>query len=196
MNTTTDRTGARFEWMSLDELAEHQSRMLRETGGPGSELRDHGARLREEGIDLCDIDSRDDVVRLPFTTKEDLRLSYPAGCSRSNPSRSCACTPPAAPPASRPPSSTPRGHRLLGRAYGAMPGDGRRDPIRNVFQNMSGYGLFTGGLGLHYGAERLGMWVIPAGRGQYRPPDHADPRLPRHLSSTPPRATPCTWPRE
>lgn len=30
---------------------------------------------------------------------------------------------------------------------------------------MSGYGLFTGGLGLHYGAERLGMWVIPAGPG-------------------------------
>jgi phenylacetate-CoA ligase len=35
----------------------------------------------------------------------------------------------------------------------------------DVFQNMSGYGLFTGGLGLHYGAERLGMWVIPAGAG-------------------------------
>lgn len=36
---------------------------------------------------------------------------------------------------------------------------------KDVFQNMSGYGMFTGGLGLHYGAERLGMWVIPAGPG-------------------------------
>ncbi|MBN1648478.1 MAG: phenylacetate--CoA ligase [Spirochaetales bacterium] len=35
----------------------------------------------------------------------------------------------------------------------------------DVFQNMMGYGLFTGGLGLHYGAEKLGMLVIPAGPG-------------------------------
>jgi phenylacetate-CoA ligase len=40
---------------------------------------------------------------------------------------------------------------------GARPGD--------VFQNMSGYGLFTGGLGFHYGAERLGVLTIPAGAG-------------------------------
>ena len=38
----------------------------------------------------------------------------------------------------------------------------RRD---DVFQNMSGYGLFTGGLGIHYGAERLGCMTIPAGAG-------------------------------
>jgi phenylacetate-CoA ligase len=35
----------------------------------------------------------------------------------------------------------------------------------DVFQNMSGYGLFTGGLGIHYGAERLGCCTIPAGAG-------------------------------
>jgi phenylacetate-CoA ligase len=35
----------------------------------------------------------------------------------------------------------------------------------DVFQNMSGYGLFTGGLGIHYGAERLGCLTIPAGAG-------------------------------
>jgi phenylacetate-CoA ligase len=40
---------------------------------------------------------------------------------------------------------------------GVRPGD--------VFQNMSGYGLFTGGLGIHYGAERLGCLTIPAGAG-------------------------------
>jgi phenylacetate-CoA ligase len=36
---------------------------------------------------------------------------------------------------------------------------------KDVFQNMMGYGLFTGGLGLHYGAERIGTMVIPAGSG-------------------------------
>ena len=40
---------------------------------------------------------------------------------------------------------------------GVRPGD--------VFQNMMGYGLFTGGLGFHYGAEKLGAMVIPAGAG-------------------------------
>ncbi|HWR98092.1 MAG TPA: phenylacetate--CoA ligase [Candidatus Methanoperedens sp.] len=43
---------------------------------------------------------------------------------------------------------------------GMRPGD--------VFQNMMGYGLFTGGLGLHYGAERLGALTIPAGAGNSR----------------------------
>ena len=38
----------------------------------------------------------------------------------------------------------------------------------DVFQNMSGYGLFTGGLGIHYGAERLGCMTIPAGAGNTR----------------------------
>ena len=36
---------------------------------------------------------------------------------------------------------------------------------KDVFQNMMGYGLFTGGLGLHYGAERLGAMVIPSSTG-------------------------------
>lgn len=40
---------------------------------------------------------------------------------------------------------------------GARPAD--------VFQNMTGYGMFTGGLGFHYGAERLGMLTVPAGAG-------------------------------
>jgi len=38
----------------------------------------------------------------------------------------------------------------------------------DVFQNMMGYGLFTGGLGLHYGAERLGAMIIPIGAGNSR----------------------------
>jgi phenylacetate-CoA ligase len=39
---------------------------------------------------------------------------------------------------------------------------------KDVFQNMTGYGLFTGGLGMHYGAEKIGMTVIPSGSGNTR----------------------------
>jgi phenylacetate-CoA ligase len=50
-------------------------------------------------------------------------------------------------------------------ARGLVMCDGTAD---DVFQNMMSYGLFTGGLGLHYGAERIGMLVIPAGSGNTR----------------------------
>ena len=57
---------------------------------------------------------------------------------------------------------------------GVRPGD--------VFQNMMGYGLFTGGLGFHYGGERLGALTIPGRRRQQRPaaPAHAAVRQHRH----------------
>ncbi len=45
-----------------------------------------------------------------------------------------------------------------------MPLHDRRRP-GDTFQNLTGYGLFTGGLGFHYGAERLGMLTIPSGAG-------------------------------
>ena len=51
---------------------------------------------------------------------------------------------------------------------------------KDVFQNMMSYGLFTGGLGLHYGAERLGMMVIPAGGGN----SHRQIQLLRDFNTT------------
>ena len=107
----------------------------------------------------------EDVYRLPFTTKDDLGSSYPTGLLAVDPEEvvrmhtSSGTT-------GKPVAIlyTARRYRLLGRAYGAKPGL-RRSDFEDVFQNMSGYGLFTGGLGLHFGAERLGMWVIPAGAG-------------------------------
>ena len=89
-----------------------------------------------------------------------------SACSRCRANRSCASTPPAARPASRPSSAT-RGATSTHwadlvarsiRAAGGRPGD--RCHV------AYGYGLFTGGLGAHYGAERLGCTVIPMSGGQ------------------------------
>ncbi len=119
----------------------------------------------ENNVDIDRITSLDHLKDLPFTTKADLRLSYPDGMvavPRSDIVRLHA-------------SSGTTGKStvifytardiadwadLIARSRMAT-GTTRDD----VFQNMMGYGLFTGGLGLHYGAERLGCMVIPASSG-------------------------------
>jgi phenylacetate-CoA ligase len=106
-----------------------------------------------------------DIKKLPFTSKNDLRDAYPFGLLASPRAELVRMH------ASSGTTGTPtviyqtradldRWTDFLARsvtAPGAGPGD--------VFQNMVTYGLFTGGLGLHYGAERAGMMVIPAGPG-------------------------------
>ena len=89
-----------------------------------------------------------------------------SGCSRCRSNAWCGFTPPAAPPAGRRWSATrgatsTHGRDLVARsirAAGGRPGD--RCHV------AYGYGLFTGGLGAHYGAERLGCTVIPMSGGQ------------------------------
>jgi len=119
----------------------------------------------ENGVSVNSITSLDHLKDLPFTTKADLRLSYPDGMvsvPRSEIVRLHA-------------SSGTTGKStvifytardiadwadLLARSMMAT-GATRED----VLQNMMGYGIFTGGLGLHYGAERLGCMVIPSSSG-------------------------------
>ncbi len=106
-----------------------------------------------------------DINKLPFTSKDDLRNAYPFGMlaspkrelSRMHASSGTTGTPTVI---FQTKGDLDRWTDFLARsisATGAGPGD--------VFQNMITYGLFTGGLGLHYGAERAGMMVIPAGPG-------------------------------
>jgi phenylacetate-CoA ligase len=106
-----------------------------------------------------------DLERLPFTTREDLRSGYPYGFLVSSLSRlvrlhtSTGTT-------GKPKAvlftqkDIDQAAQLITRSMrmtGAEPED--------VFQNMMSYGLFTGGLIFHYGAERAGLLVIPAGTG-------------------------------
>ena len=121
--------------------------------------------LEQAGIAPDDVASRADVSRLPFTTKADLRDHYPFGMfarPRAQIVRVHASSGTTGNP-------TTVGYTradidtwgdLIARtlaAGGIQPGD--------LLQNAYGYGLFTGGLGLHFGAERLGCTVVPISGG-------------------------------
>ena len=122
-------------------------------------------RFQEAGVRPEDIKTLDDIRRIPLTTKQDLRDTYPFGIA-SIPLRDCVRL-----HSSSGTTGTPtvilhsqRDLEQWGNAVarclwmvGARPED--------VFQNTSGYGMFTGGLGFQYGAEKLGMLTVPAAAG-------------------------------
>lgn len=123
------------------------------------------AKLAAAGVSLADLNSLDDVRRLPFTTNADLREQYPDGflaIPRSQVSRlhtsSGTTGKPKALYFSR--RDVDQAAELIARCLlmtGCVAGD--------VLQNMMTYGLFTGALVMHYGAEKAGLLVIPAGPG-------------------------------
>ncbi|HHO76742.1 MAG TPA: phenylacetate--CoA ligase [Deltaproteobacteria bacterium] len=117
------------------------------------------------GVSPDEIRSLDDLKRLPFTVKQDLRDNYPFGLftvPMTNIVRVHASTGTTGKP-------TVVGYtkrdidtwaELMARAFSSA-GLTKNDIIHNAY----GYGLFTGGLGAHYGAERLGASVIPMSGG-------------------------------
>ena len=84
--------------------------------------------------------------------------------------RWCASMPPRGPPASDGGRLHARGHRHLGGGDGPHAGGRRACTGADVVQNAYGYGLFTGGLGLHYGAELIGAIGDPDSGGQHGAP--------------------------
>ena len=117
------------------------------------------------GVKPGDCRSLEDLARFPSPPRPTCATPIRSACSPCRWTASCASMLRPAPPASRPWSATPRrtstpGRTLMARsirAAGARPGD----KVHVAY----GYGLFTGGLGAHYGAERLGLAVIPLGGG-------------------------------
>ncbi len=122
-------------------------------------------RLRAAGVSAEDIRSLADLARLPFTTKADFRDTYPYGLLavpldevvRIHASSGTTGKPTLV--------AYTRGDlelwtQVMARTL-AMGGVGPSDVVHNAY----GYGLFTGGLGFHYGAERLGAAVIPISGG-------------------------------
>jgi phenylacetate-CoA ligase len=111
------------------------------------------------------ISSFDDVKRLPFTTKTDLRENFPYGLLavpleeviRLHSSSGTTGNPTVIYHTRK---DIEHWQDLMARCM-YMAGMRRHD----VFQNMMGYGLFTGGIGFHYGAEKLGALTIPIGPG-------------------------------
>jgi phenylacetate-CoA ligase len=125
-------------------------------------------RFRQSGITADDIKSLEDLSRLPLTTKDDLRVNYPFGLlavPKNDVVRVHASSGTTGKPTV---VAYTRGDlalwsELMARVYAAA-GVDRDDIVHNAY----GYGLFTGGLGFHYGAELLGAAVVPASGGNTR----------------------------
>ncbi len=156
-----------IERASVDELRALQLQRLLETiAHAHTNVAHHRRALDEAGVHPEDIRDLSDLAGLPFTTKDDLRASYPYGMfavPRDQVVRLHAS------------SGTTGQPTLVGytqadvdmwagvvarslRAAGIRPG--------MVVHVAYGYGLFTGGLGAHYGAEALGCTVVPVSGGQ------------------------------
>ena len=155
----------KLETMPRGALEALQLALLQETVARAAGSPFYRKRFGEIGLAPGDIRSLDDLAKIPFTTKDDLRDSYPDGMlavDRSEVIRLHASSGTTG-------KSTVIFHNRSDIDHWAnlcarcMYGAGVR--VGDVFQNMMGYGLFTGGLGLHYGAEKLGCLTIPASSG-------------------------------
>ena len=121
--------------------------------------------LDERGVKPGDIKSIDDIAKLPITRKTDLRDHYPTGLfavpmgevKRIHASSGTTGKPVIVGYTEKDIETFAEVNARCLAAAGAEPG--------MVFHNAYGYGLFTGGLGLHYGGERLGLTVIPVSGG-------------------------------
>ena len=154
-----------YETMSRAELTALQVERLRETVRRTMASPFYEPILRERGITPESIQSLDDLRRLPFTTKDDLRSHYPFGL----------CAVPLEKIVRVHSSSGTTGNPTVvchtqqdlddwaNQVARCMYMVGLRDT--DVIQNTSGYGMFTGGLGIQYGAERLGAMTVPAAAG-------------------------------
>ena len=123
-------------------------------------------RRRLAGAEPGDIRTAADWSRLPFLTKDDLREAYPFGLSCVEPERvvrihmsSGTTGNPVVNPYTR--ADIDQWATVMARCY-ATAGVGAGD----VIQITASFGLFTGGFGFHYGAERIGAMVIPLGAGR------------------------------
>ena len=155
-----------FETMPREDLETIVLRRLKATiGRIYSNVPFYRRKLEENGITPDDIRSLEDLQRIPFTTKEDLRDNYPYGMFavpmdnvvRIHASSGTTGQPTVVGYTARDVNTWAE---LMARSLAAG-GATREDIIHNAY----GYGLFTGGLGVHYGAEKLGASVIPVSGG-------------------------------
>jgi phenylacetate-CoA ligase len=154
------------EFMEREALERLQLASLRQTVAWALKTPFYRLRLAEAGLKQPeDIARLRDLQELPYTTKDDLREAYPQGLLaveleqvvRLHTSSGTTGMPTVIYHSRR---DLDRWTELVARCIVATGAT-----ARDVFQNMTSYGLFTGGLGLHYGAERVGMLVIPASSG-------------------------------
>ena len=126
----------------------------------------YGKVFKELGITADALHSVADIRKLPFTTKADMRANYPFGLVAGNMREDGVRIHSSSGTTGTPTVIVHSQHdldswaNLVARCL-YMVGIRKTD----VFQNSSGYGMFTGGLGFQYGAERLGALTVPAAAG-------------------------------
>ncbi len=154
-----------LETMSRDALEALQLQRLQYTVRHCMNAEFYRKRFAELGITPDDIKTLDDVKRLPFTTKEDLRENYPFGlacvplkeCTRLHSSSGTPGNPTVVLHSQKDIDEWANAVARCLWMVGSRPED--------VFQNSAGYGMFTAGLGFQYGAEKVGMLTVPAAAG-------------------------------
>lgn len=173
--------------MSRDEMHDLQSkRLVKLVKYVYTNVKFYREKMQALGIEPGDIHGIEDIVKLPFTTKQDLRDNYPYGLQAAPASEIVRV---------HASSGTTGNPTIVGytqkdieiwaecvsRCLGAA-GMSKED----TFSVSYGYGLFTGGLGLHYGVENIGAAVVPTSTGNTE--KHL--RLMRDLKITGTAATP------
>ncbi|MFA6832678.1 MAG: phenylacetate--CoA ligase [Bacteroidaceae bacterium] len=154
-----------IETLNRESLEKLQLERLKKTVELAGYSPYYSKLFKESGLSADSIHSLNDLKKFPFTTKDDLRNNYPFGlvaiplkdCVRIHSSSGTTGNPTvvlhSAKDLDQWANQVARCMYMVG--------------IRNtdVFQNTSGYGMFTGGLGFQYGAEKLGALTVPAAAG-------------------------------
>ena len=158
----------KIETLNPADLQALQLKRLKKTLRSVQSVEFYRKQFDNAGVAASDVKTLDDIQKFPFTKKQDLRDGYPFGFF-AVPMRKIVRIHTTSGTTGKP---TVVGYtrkdldtwaNLIARNM-TMIGIGKDD----VFQNMVNYGMFTGGLGFHYGAEKIGMTVIPSATGNTR----------------------------
>ena len=161
----SDYFNPEVETMSEEGLRALQLERLKKTVKHCMNSPFYQQKFQELGITPDDIKTLDDVTKLPFTSKEDLRENYPFGlacvpmkdCVRLHSSSGTTGNPTVVLHSQKDLEEWANAVARCLWMVGSRPED--------VFQNSAGYGMFTAGLGFQYGAEKVGMLTVPAAAG-------------------------------
>lgn len=154
-----------LETISPQDLKELQLKRLKETISVAVNAPYYKEVFEKHGITADTIQSLEDIQKLPFTTKTDMRNNYPFGLVAGNMKDAVRL---------HSSSGTTGNPTVIVHSRKDIEGWANRVArclymvglrAGDVFQNSSGYGMFTGGLGFQYGAERLGALTVPAAAG-------------------------------
>ncbi|MBN1697951.1 MAG: phenylacetate--CoA ligase [Spirochaetales bacterium] len=155
-----------FETMERTKLAGIQGRRLQELVARVYEkVPFYRKKMDEAGVRPADINSIDDIVKLPFTTKPDMRDVYPYGLL-AVPEEDLVEVHTSSGTTGKPvvdaytAADIELWKEVMARTL-AMGDTTKKDTVQNAY----GYGLFTGGLGVHYGARKIGANIIPISGG-------------------------------